>query len=84
MDKNLMWGLGAKDFMAGKDSLIFKVNGAKHKGYVQITLDEGADLYNVSIFTIRRSGSTMVKKVKYEIEGAYFDDLPGILEDNCY
>jgi hypothetical protein len=85
MDRNLMMGLGAKDFSVdttkeGLACLFFKVKGVKHKGYVQIAYNEGLDLYNVSIFTIRN----YEKKTKYAIEGVYVDGLPAILEDHCY
>jgi hypothetical protein len=90
MDKNLMWALGATKFTtdssASMPGLTFRVNGVKHKGYVRITLDEGADLYNVRIFTRRKvlNQAAMKEVVKFEIEEVFFDDLPSILENHCY
>ena len=59
MDKNLMWGLGSNKFVArtndkGQPTLTFTVKGIKHKGQVDISLDEGMDLYNVKVYTARR------------------------------
>lgn len=85
MDKNLMFGLGSSDFSASTNSkgypcLLFKVRGVKHKGYVEIALNEGMDLYEITLFTIR--GST--KKIKYFLEDVYVDMLPDLLEEYAY
>jgi hypothetical protein len=91
MDKNLMFGLGAKQFIGavnekGQSALQFKVNGAKHKGYVEISYNEGMDLYDLKAYTIRKTKGSFEysTKVKYECEGIFFDQLPEILEDKCY
>lgn len=80
MDANLMFGLGAKDFRAEKNGLTFRVNGAKFKGYITITLDYGRDLYNVQFWKLYASEM----KVKKEIEGLFFDQLPDYLEENAW
>lgn len=85
MDKNLMWGLGVSDFIShinekNLPGLLFRTRGVKHKGWVEISLNEGMDLYEVTIFTIRSS----VKKVKKYLDSVYAEDLPSILEENCY
>jgi hypothetical protein len=86
-----MWGVAAKEFIAGTDEqgqtwLRFHVHGIKHNGLVKITLDEGADLYNVKIYTVRRKAVTneYVEKVKYRAEGIYVNMLPEIIEEECY
>lgn len=91
MDRNLMWALGFNSPLAlvnakNQPSLSFKVKGVKHKGHVRISLDEGLDLYDISIFTARKvpnKDETSIT-VKYEATGLYVDDLPGILEEYCY
>ena len=91
MDKNLMWCLGSKNFVASTNSkdqptLTFKVNGVKHKGYVSISLDEGRDLYDIRIYSIRKVKNSPEYKetVKYEAISQFVEDLPGILEEYCY
>ena len=79
LDKNLMWGLGANSFSGNETTLFFKVQGVKHKGFVSIHLN-GLDLYDIEIFKIRAG----VTKVIKTLDDAYAEDLPGILEENCY
>jgi hypothetical protein len=91
MDKNLMWCLGTSGFIAktnkeGKPTLTFKVKGVKHKGFVDIALNEGLDLYEVKIYTIRKvkNRPEYTTSVVKELKEVYVDSLPGILEEYCY
>ena len=75
--------------------LKFKVNGRKFHGWVEVTLDEGADLYDVALYTLRRpprkkTGDILidltmvpkaqVKKIKQTFEGVYCDQLTQIID----
>jgi len=95
LDKMQMWGLGAKNFVAIEKGLRFQVNGAKLKGFVEIVLDEGQDLYNVTFVKMTRKinqemkklGVKMYDQVRKEIkkiEGAYAEDLTELLDSYAY
>ena len=98
MDANLMFALGYNSPQVtindeNKEGLRFKVKGIKHKGFVSIVLDEGRDLYDVEIFTLRKNPGVdpydptvdqYKKTVKYAAKAQFVEDLPGILEEYCY
>lgn len=92
MDANLMMCMGASNFAGDENSLTFKVNGVKVKGYVNVSLDRARDLYNVKIYQTKRKINRKMSELLgerfysqsletvYEAEGVYFDQLPPILE----
>lgn len=66
----VFWSWGAHRFVAlsGNRGLMFLVQGYKHKGWVEITYNEGNDLFDVRLLNIR-------KVEKEKINGVYFDQL---------
>ncbi len=56
------------------DGLKFKVQGFKYRGWVVVTYNHGADLFDITLTDL--SGG-----VVQEIEGVYFDELVGIIDD---
>lgn len=85
----LMMCWGTHQFINTGKGLRFKVNGALHKGYVEVTLDEGADLYDVEFYTMRRprkaKGQIMnmnspVKKTVKQYGGVFWEDLTAIID----
>lgn len=95
MDKMQMWGLGAKKFVAIEKGLRFTVNGAKLKGDIEITLDEGKDLYIVEFIKIGRvmnkelkemgiKSFNQVRKVLKRCEEVYTEDLCDLLDQYAY
>lgn len=73
-----LYMLGAKNLVAGKDYLSFRI-GRNSKGvnFVKITLTP-MDLYDVEFGVIRG----MNYKVKSKVSGIYFDMLHKAIEDN--
>ncbi len=85
----LMMCWGTHQLVNTGKGLRFKVNGALHKGYVEVTLDEGADLYDVEFYTMRRprkakdemfNTNAQVKKVVKQYGGVFWEDLTGIID----
>ncbi len=80
------WALGAwgaNNYVGGKvdgenEGVKFKVSSTKTKRgtWVMITLDEGADLYNIKMYRILKTDV----KYDYELEGIYCDQLVEILD----
>lgn len=62
------WGLDPSSLRIIENGLSFNVSGYKHKGRVEVTYDEGWDLFEVK--TINRDGT-----VKEQREGIYVDGL---------
>lgn len=56
-----------------ENGLKFKVLGFKHTGWVVITYNQGADLFDITL-----SDSNM--NPKYEIGGVYFDELVNTID----
>lgn len=61
--------------------LQFKVQGAKHRGFVEVTL-LGNDTYRINIFTRRKVRGKMEMKTttKYDESGLYCDQLTEIID----
>ena len=70
------WGVTHPTFTYYYDmpSLAFVANGALHKGWVIVSLNEGVDLYE--IYLIAKDNQTVLKKV----EGVYNDMLGKTLD----
>lgn len=56
-------------------SLIFKVNGILHKGYVVVALNLGKDTYEVYLLNSRKKEINMVDNVYCEDLGNIIDGL---------
>lgn len=85
----LMMCWGTNQLVNTGKGLRFKVNGALHRGYVEVTLNEGADLYEIEFYTMRRprkakgdfmNMNAQVKKVVKQYEGVYCDQLTAIID----
>ena len=69
------WGFDPKTLKPIKTGIEFHVNGFKHQGAVQVTLNEGEDYFEVSL--ISDSGETVKR-----IESVILDDLISVVDDN--
>lgn len=58
-----------------KLGLRFKVNGFKHKGYVEVKYNEGADLFDIYLIGNEN-------QVKETLEGIYFDELVDTIDEH--
>ena len=69
---------GAKDLVNIGNGLQFKTSGmTPWKGQVAVTYDEGADLYNIKFYRIRKANVIVDK----EIKGVYAEDLVSMIDD---
>ena len=71
----VFWSWGPHRFIALSDNrgLMFLVQGFKHKGWVEVTYNEGKDLFDVRLLNMR-------KVEKEKIEGVYFDQLVQVID----
>ena len=69
------WGVYWKTygFYEGMPTLMLKVSGVVHKGWVYISLNESKDLYEVRLLTSDR-------KVVDMIDDVYFDNLGSLVD----
>lgn len=70
----MSWGLESETVKVVDFGIRFKVNGFKHTGLVEIKLNEGADLYEVSLFN--EDGT--IKKTQTDI---YCDQLVRTIDE---
>jgi len=70
----IIWSWGIHSFKAIDNGLMFKVEGFKHKGYVTVTYNEGADLFEVAILTSKMETKNLVT-------GIYYDQLVEIIDN---
>ncbi len=68
------WGLDPKSIKPIKTGIEFHVQGFKHTGMVQVTLNEGADLFELSLIT----DSGEVTKIQDSI---YLDNLISTIDE---
>jgi hypothetical protein len=69
---------GAKDLMDMGNGLKFKTSGmTPYKGHVYVRYNEGADLYDVSFYRIRKLELKMDKVV----EDVYAQDLVSVIDN---
>ena len=71
----MSWGIEPKSMKVIDGGLEFECNGFKHKGKVQIVLDEGKDLFEVHLI------SEKGEKVK-TIEDVFLDNLISVVDEN--
>tara|TARA_Y100000034_G_C6762785_1_gene339841 strand:- start:155 stop:787 length:633 start_codon:yes stop_codon:yes gene_type:complete len=94
MDRWAIGAWGAKNVFAFKKGVHFgltkavgpgiqmDVRGSKHKGRVLIGLDEGRDLYDIVLYTLRRSKKNPLGiKLKSVTRGVFADQLVSTLDD---
>ena len=68
------WGLHNPTALPNDGGLAFKVNGYKHRGWVIIRYNEGADLFDIEL-------RTPAMKLVDQIEGVYFDQLVEVIDN---
>lgn len=68
------WGLDPKTIRPIKAGIEFHVQGFKHTGLVRVVLNEGADVFEVSL--ISESGETVDTH-----EDVYLDNLISVIDD---
>lgn len=71
----MSWGVNPESMKVIEGGLEFECNGFKHKGKIQIVLDEGKDLFEVHL--ISENG----EKVK-TIEDVFLDRLISVIDEN--
>lgn len=77
IDARALWAWGAKDLVAMSTGLRFKTSGmVRWKGYVNVILDEGKDLYRVEFQRVRKA-NVITDKV---VEDVFVEDLVSVIE----
>ena len=71
----MSWGVNPESMKVIEGGLEFGCNGFKHKGKVQIVLDEGKDLFEVHL--ISENG----EKIK-TIEDVFLDNLVSVIDES--
>jgi len=71
-DRAAMMAWGVKEIVSIDNGVRFKSTGmVRWKGYVEVVLDEGKDLYNIEFFKLRKAERKITKRV----EGVFCDEL---------
>jgi hypothetical protein len=72
----MSWGVSKKCFTnyQGMPTLMLRVTGLIHKGWVYISLNEGKDVYEVRLMTTKR-------KCKKTIDEVYCDQLGRVIDE---
>ncbi len=68
------WGLHNPTALPNDRGLAFKVNGYKHRGWVIVRYNEGADLFDIEL-------RTPTMQLADQIEGVYFDQLVEVIDN---
>ena len=71
----MSWGIDTNTVRPVKLGLEFHVQGFKHKGMVQVILDEGKDLFEIHLIPDLEGE----RKI---IEDVYFDMLVSVIDEN--
>ena len=69
----MSWGIDTKAVKAIELGLEFKVNGFKHQGLVRVTLNEGLDLFEVSLIDEN-------DKIVNTIESVFCNNLVAVID----
>ena len=81
------WGVSKKVFTFYNDmpSLMMRVSGAIHKGWVVISLNEGSDTYEVRLLNVRKEEKAKYEDIYCDQLGEFIDGLieksPSMTED---
>lgn len=83
------WGVSAKmiTFWEEMPSLMMKVSGAVHKGWVVISLNEGADAYEVRLLNNKKEEKAKYEDIYCDQLGSFIDSLverPSGISDQEY
>ena len=85
----MSWGVNKLQYTFYEDmpSLLLRVSGMLHKGYVIVSLDEGADAYVITLMTVRRVVKKTMKDIYCDTLGSTIDELierPAGMNDETY
>ena len=74
----MSWGVSKKQYTEynGMPALCLRVSGLKHKGWVYVCLDEGADTYEIHLLDTSRRPKAGTKP----IQDVYFDQLGNLID----
>jgi hypothetical protein len=73
-DRKVMWSWGFRKPTIVEGGLKFKVSGFIFKGWVQVTYNAGADLFDIKLITV-----TGVEKLS--LDHVYFDELITVIDN---
>lgn len=77
LDRMALAAWGAKDFVATKEGVQFRVGGmAKFKGLVHVKYDRGSDAYNIDFMKVRKG----VPVVTHDCTHIYADNLVNVID----
>ena len=78
LDRLALGAWGAKDLVNTGKGLKFKTSGmVKWKGWVEIILDEGQDLYNINFYKIRGTNVNYTQ----QLEGVFVEDMVRLIDE---
>ena len=85
----MSWGVSKIQYTFYEDmpSLLLRVSGMLHKGYVIVSLNEGADAYVVTLMTVRKVVKKNMKDIYCDTLGQTIDELierPAGMNDETY
>lgn len=85
----LSWGVSKKcyAFYHNMPTLILRVSGMVHKGWVYVSLDEASDAYIVTLLNIRREVKKTMSDIYCDSLGSVIDELvekPADMNDKEY
>ena len=85
----MSWGVSKLQYTFYEEmpSLLLRVSGMLHKGYVIVSLDEGADAYVVTLMTVRKVVKKSMKDIYCDTLGSTIDELierPAGMNDETY
>ena len=72
---NVMWSWGLNKPTIVENGLKFKVQGFIFRGWVHVIYNEGSDLFDIKLVTIKNIE-------KKSIEGVFFDQLIEVIDEN--
>lgn len=77
IDRDVFWSWGVSKrgygFYNDMPTMMLRVTGLVHKGWVYVSLNEGKDLYEVRLLNVRR-------QLKKTVEDVYGEDLGAIID----
>ena len=85
----MSWGVSKVQYTFYEEmpSLLLRVSGMLHKGFVIISLDEGADAYVVTLMTVCMEVKKSMKDIYCDTLGRTIDELierPADMNDETY
>lgn len=90
MSTYFSWGVSKKVFTYWKDmpSLMLRVSGAIHKGWVVVSLNEGSDTYEVRLLNVKQEEKAVYTDIYADEVGSFIDskiERPvGVSDDEYY